>query len=191
MCLLNTNMSTVQVTIFQTCQKGRMKRKNSLKCTIINNYSLWKFVNLSAHSTECSLTEPENWTMPMKTEPCQCTEHLHLLVRYSSRPINWVDSRMQSVSAGVTVRPARWHLFTSSATWMRGQQRNISCDISIKNLCCSGFIYVVSVFYTSEYCLPLVTMVTWNFFTFLGTFSNLHCNWIGSLNTRKKPSCTK
>ena len=95
----------------------------------------------------------------------------------------------------MTARPTCWHFLICLPHQLHQCSRkcNISPDVGTRILRCSDsdFIYIVSVFYTPEYCLPLVTVVTWNFSAFLGTFSNLYYNWISILNTIPKRPCNK
>ena len=84
------------------------------------------------------------------------------------------------------------HLFDVHILFINNaQSRQHSIGPPASSTCIRSFVCTVSVFYTSEYCLPLVAMVTWHLFAFLSTLLNLHCNWICILYTTQKHHITR
>ena len=109
----------------------------------------------------------------------------------------WTLNNMQSLSLSVdmdvkqTIRHSP-HLFDVHILFINNaQSRQHSIGPPVSSTCIRSFVCTVSVFYTSEYCLPLVAMVTWHLFAFLSTLLNLHCNWICILYTTQKHHITR
>ena len=109
----------------------------------------------------------------------------------------WTLNNMQSLSLSVdmdvkqTIRHSP-HLFDVHILFINNaQSRQHSIGPPASSTCIRSFVSTVSVFYTSEYCLPLVAMVTWHLFAFLSTLLNLHCNWICILYTTQKHHITR